>query len=102
LPDINNKNRQIRQFAERTAINTPIQGTAADMIKLAMIKIDREIGSYRSKMVMQVHDELVFDAHNEELVELEKVVRRQMSTAMKMDVPLDVDIGVGLNWLEAK
>jgi len=102
LPDINNKNRQIRQFAERTAINTPIQGTAADMIKLAMIKIDREIGSYRSKMVLQVHDELVFDAHNDELEELEKIVRKQMSTAMKMDVPLDVDIGVGLNWLEAK
>lgn len=102
LPDIESKNRQIRQFAERTAINTPIQGTAADMIKLAMIKISREIRSFKSKMVLQVHDELVFDAHNEELRQLEELVRRQMTTAIMMKVPLAVDIGTGANWLEAK
>ncbi|MFH1701544.1 MAG: DNA polymerase I [Candidatus Zixiibacteriota bacterium] len=102
LPDINNKNFQIRQFAERTAINTPIQGTAADIIKLAMIKIDKAINSMKSKMVLQVHDELVFDAPDDELEELKNIVQKQMSGAIKLEVPLDIDIGVGPNWLEAK
>jgi len=104
LPEINSKNYQVRQFAERTAINTPIQGTAADLIKLAMVVIDREIIGNRmeSKMVLQVHDELVFDAPETELKDLEKIVRKRMSGAIKMDVPLDVDIGIGNNWLEAK
>jgi DNA polymerase-1 len=102
LPEINSSNRQLRQFAERTAINTPIQGTAADLIKMAMIKLDKALHSWKSTMVLQVHDELVFDAVNEELDDLKKLVRAEMSGAFKMKVPLVVDIGVGSNWLEAK
>ena len=102
LPEINSKNRQIREFAERTAINTPIQGTAADLIKIAMIAIDKDLASMKSRMVLQVHDELVFDAHADELEKLKHLVRTKMSRAIKLDVPLVVDIGVGPNWLEAK
>ena len=102
LPEINSKNFQVRQFAERTAINTPIQGTAADMIKMAMITIDKAMASMQSKMVLQVHDELVFDAHNDELDELKTLVNKHMSSAIKLKVPVVVDIGSGLNWLEAK
>jgi DNA polymerase-1 len=102
LPEIDSKNFQIRQFAERTAINTPIQGTAADLIKIAMIVIDRRLRSMRSTMVLQVHDELVFDAHQDEMDELRKLVTTEMSRAIKLKVPLVVDVGVGPNWLEAK
>ncbi len=102
LPEINSKNFQRRQFAERTAINTPIQGTAADLIKLAMIKIDRDMNGLKSRMVLQVHDELVFDAFDKELDDLKGIVDNRMSKAAKLKVPLVVDIGVGPNWLEAK
>jgi DNA polymerase-1 len=103
LPDINSDNRRVREFAERTAINTPIQGTAADMIKLAMIKIHQRLQKekLRSRMILQVHDELVFEAPEEELAALEKLVREEMSSAIKLDVPIKVDVGVGENWLEA-
>ena len=102
LPEIDSKYFQRRQFAERVAINTPIQGTAADLIKLAMIRIDKAMLSMKSKMVLQVHDELVFDAHKSELEELTKLVESKMAGAIKMRVPLVVDTGVGPNWLEAK
>jgi len=102
LPDINSKNYQVRQFAERTAINTPIQGTAADLIKMAMIKIDKDLAGMKSNMVLQVHDELVFDTHNDELDAVKKIVEKRMTKAMKLKVPLVVDMGVGQNWLEAK
>ncbi len=102
LPDIKSLNFQSRQFAERTAINTPIQGTAADMIKLAMIDVDHDLMGMKSKMVLQVHDELVFDAANDELEDLTRLVRSRMSQAIKLKVPLVVDIGAGANWLEAK
>lgn len=102
LPEINSKNFQVRSFSERTAINTPIQGTAADLIKIAMIAIDKEMASMKSKMVLQVHDELVFDAHKDELKDLRRLVDMKMSRAIKLEVPLVVDIGVGPNWLEAK
>ena len=103
LPEIDSNNFQHRQFAERTAINTPIQGTAADLIKLAMIKIDKAMSKkMKSKMALQVHDELVFDAHNDELDELKNLVESKMSKAVRLKVPLVVDIGVGPNWLEAK
>jgi DNA polymerase-1 len=102
LPEINSKNFQVRQFAERTAINTPIQGTAADMIKIAMIHIYDKIKNWKSKMVLQVHDELVFDAHKSELNELKELVKYEMEAAVKLKVPVTVDIGVGPNWLEAK
>ncbi len=102
LPEINSDNFQVRQFAERTAINTPIQGTAADMIKMAMITIDKAMASMKSRMVLQVHDELVFDAHNDELDQLKRLVNKHMSGAIKLKVPVVVDIGSGSNWLEAK
>ena len=101
LPDINAKSVQARQFAERTAINTPIQGTAADMIKIAMIRIADAIKDMKSKMILQVHDELVFDAHIDELDKLRKIVKRDMEGAVKLKVPINVDIAIGDNWLEA-
>jgi len=102
LPEINDKRNSIRQFAERTAINTPIQGTAADIIKIAMLRIHEKMHNMRSKMVLQVHDELVFDVYNEELEDLKKIVLQGMEKAVKLKVPLVADIGVGQNWLEAK
>ncbi len=103
LPDINSPNRRVREFAERTAINTPIQGTAADLIKVAMIKIHRRLKEegLRSKMIMQVHDELVFEAPEEEVEHLSELVRHEMESAIELSVPIKVDIGVGPNWLEA-
>ncbi len=102
IPEINEKNFSVRQFAERTAINTPIQGTAADMIKVAMIRIHKKMAKMRSKMVLQVHDELVFDVHKDELEELKKITKDGMEKAVKLIVPVVVDLGVGENWLEAK
>jgi DNA polymerase-1 len=103
LRDINSANAVVRGFAERNAINAPIQGSAADMIKLAMINIahDIEIKKLRSRMILQVHDELVFDTHLEEVEEVKKIVKDRMQNAIKMSVPLEVEIGVGYNWLEA-
>jgi len=101
LRDINSGNQTVRGFAERNAINAPIQGSAADVIKIAMINIQKELKGMRSKMLMQVHDELVFDAHKDELKELELIVRELMENAVNLAVPLVVDINVGKNWLEA-
>ncbi len=100
LPDINGKNFNLRGFAERTAVNTPLQGTAADLIKLAMIRIDRELTEKRlkSRMLLQVHDELVFEAPDRELDTLRKLVRDAMENVYKLKVPLVVDISVGKNW----
>ena len=88
---------------ERQAINMPIQGTAADMIKLAMVNIHREMKKrdMKSRMILQVHDELVFEAPKGELKRLEELVADKMKTAMKLDVPVDVEIGTGPNWLDA-
>ncbi len=102
IPEINEKNFNVRQFAERTAINTPIQGTAADMIKVAMITIHKKMARMRSKMVLQVHDELVFDVYKEELDELKKIAKDGMEKAVKLKVPVVVDLGVGESWLDAK
>ncbi len=105
LKDINSSNFTVRGYAERNAINSPIQGTAADMIKLAMIKIHNEFvkHSFRSKMIMQVHDELVFDAHKEEVEVIKPIIIDCMQTALQLpnDVPSDAEVGVGENWLEA-
>jgi len=103
LPDINSDNRRASEFAERTAINTPIQGTAADLIKIAMINIHRRLlkENLRARMILQVHDELVFEAPENELAALSTLVREEMSSAIKLDVPIKVDVGVGENWLEA-
>jgi DNA polymerase-1 len=103
LRDINSANQTVRGFAERNAINAPIQGSAADMIKIAMINIHKEIEKkkLKSKMLLQVHDELVFDVHQTEIEEMKYLVSQSMKTAVTMKVPVDVEIGYGNNWLEA-
>jgi DNA polymerase-1 len=103
LSDINSANQNIRQNAERQAINMPIQGTAADMLKLAMIQIDEAFTrkKFESLMLLQVHDELVFEVKKKEEKEVRDVVARMMKGAMKLNVPINVEIGVGKNWLEA-
>jgi DNA polymerase I len=103
LRDINSRNASSRQAAERDAINTPIQGSAADLIKVAMVKVDRAMKaeSLRAKMVLQIHDELVFDVPFDEVERVKEIVKREMSTALDFGVPLDVGIGTGFNWLDA-
>ena len=103
LKDINGSNAIVRGAAERNAVNAPIQGSAADIIKIAMINIHKklEVGKYQSKMLLQVHDELVFDVYKPELEELKTMIKTEMENAYKLSVPLDVELGVGNNWLEA-
>lgn len=103
LRDINSANATVRGFAERNAINAPIQGSAADMIKIAMINIHKELreGAYKSKMLLQVHDELVFDAHLSEVDKLKVMVEDKMKNAIKMRVPIEVGMGTGDTWLAA-
>lgn len=103
LRNINSSNRVVKQFEERVAINMPIQGTAADMIKLAMINIHRELikQKFNSKMVLQVHDELLFDAQKDEIDDLIPLVKKLMEEALPLQVPVVVDTGVGDNWLDA-
>ena len=103
LPEINSRNAMIRSSAERNAINTPVQGSAADIIKLAMIKIDSELEkkSLKSKLLLQVHDELVFDVHLAELDIVKEIVSSNMENSIEIDIPLKVDIGHGDNWLVA-
>jgi len=104
IPEMDSRNQSLRGFAERTAVNSPLQGTAADLIKLAMVRIAAglEAGGYRSAMLLQVHDELVFECPPEELDEVSKLVKREMEGACELAVPLLVDIGVGDNWRDAK
>ena len=103
LKDINSANMMVKSGAERNAVNAPIQGSAADIIKIAMINIHKKLTSenWKSKMLLQVHDELVFDVHNSELEKIQPMIKHEMENAFKMDVPLDVEIGMGKNWLEA-
>ena len=103
LKDINSRNGMQRAIAERNAINAPIQGSAADIIKKAMIDVQSEMGkqNLKSKMLLQVHDELVFDMFREEEETLKKLVKEKMENAVELDVPIIVDLGVGDNWLEA-
>ena len=103
LRDINSRNATARQAAERDAINTPIQGSAADLIKITMVRISRALSenAMRSRMVLQIHDELVFDAPLEEVDRLKEIVHREMTSAIDFGVPLEVEIGTGSNWLEA-
>ena len=104
IPDINSRNPSARGFAERTAVNSPLQGAAADLIKLAMVRIDRALdaGGHQSAMLLQVHDELVFECPPEETEEVSRLVRREMEGACQLNVPLLVDIGTGDNWRDAK
>ena len=103
LPEINSSNRIARQAAERAAINMPIQGTAAEMIKLAMIKIHRQMNkeNLKSKLIMQIHDELLLEVHQDEIDYISKMVIENMRDAMKLDVPIEIDFGVGPSWYEA-
>ena len=103
LKDINGNNAIVRGAAERNAVNAPIQGSAADIIKIAMINIHKKLeeGNYKSKMLLQVHDELVFDIHKPELEELQTLIKSEMENAYTIAVPLDVEVGLGDNWLEA-
>jgi DNA polymerase-1 len=103
LKDINSANMMVKSGAERNAVNAPIQGSAADIIKIAMINIHKKLSSenWKSKMLLQVHDELVFDVHNSEIEKIQPMIKHEMENAFKMDVPLDVEIGIGKNWLEA-
>ena len=103
LKDINSANGIVRSGAERNAVNAPIQGSAADIIKIAMINIYKKLSSenWKSKMLLQVHDELVFDVHKSELEALKPIIKFEMENAFKMDVPLDIEMGTGDNWLEA-
>jgi DNA polymerase-1 len=104
IPDMNSRNPNLRGFAERTAVNTPLQGTAADMIKLAMVRIDAalEAGGLRTAMLLQVHDELVFECPPEEVEPVKCLVKREMEHVCELKVPMTVDIGVGDNWRDAK
>ena len=104
IPDMNARNQNARGFAERTAVNTPLQGTAADMIKLAMIRIDRTLAQegWQSRMLLQVHDELVLEAPLEEVARLREMVKRELEGAYSLDVPLVAETGAGDNWRDAK
>ncbi|MEB3344154.1 DNA polymerase I [Aquimarina gracilis] len=103
LKDINSANAVVRGAAERNAVNAPIQGSAADIIKIAMINIHKKLkeGNYKTKMLLQVHDELVFDVFKPELEDIKTLIKTEMENAYELTVPLDVDLGLGDNWLEA-
>ncbi len=108
LKDINSANMMVKSGAERNAVNAPIQGSAADIIKIAMINIHKKLNEknpdgsvWKSKMLLQVHDELVFDVHNSEIEKIKPMIKHEMENAFLMEVPLEVEMGVGQNWLEA-
>ena len=103
LKDINSRNAVVRGAAERNAVNAPIQGSAADIIKIAMINIYNKLshGNFKTKMLLQVHDELVFDVYKPELEDMKTLIKTEMENAFVMDVPLDVEVGIGDDWLEA-
>ena len=103
LPDINSANAMVRAFAERNAVNAPIQGSAADIIKLAMIAVHKAMKEekVKSKMILQVHDELVFDVHISEEIMMQELVKNAMEEAVELVVPMEVELKVADNWLEA-
>jgi DNA polymerase-1 len=103
LKDINSRNPIVRGAAERNAVNAPVQGSAADIIKLAMIKIQNKIAErdFKSKMLVQVHDELVFEVHKNELEKMKSLIKNEMENVYQLGIPLKVDMDVGLNWFEA-
>ncbi len=102
VPELKSKNFNVRSFGERIAMNTPIQGSAADIIKVAMVKIYKELRNrnLRSKLILQVHDELIIETHKDELDEVKQLMKDTMENAIKLDVPLKVEIGIGDNWYE--
>ncbi|HET6217284.1 MAG TPA: DNA polymerase I [Acidobacteriaceae bacterium] len=104
IPDMQSRNANLRGFAERTAVNTPLQGTAADLIKIAMIRIDRRLReeNFASRMTLQVHDELLFDVPDKEVEQVKQLVRHEMETVIELKVPVVVDCGAGPNWRDMK
>ena len=102
IPDINSRNPNARGFAERTAVNSPIQGTAADLIKLAMVRIHRALAGFETRLLLQVHDELVLEAPGEEIESVRQLVKREMEGVFELSVPLLVEVGAGENWRDAK
>jgi DNA polymerase-1 len=104
IPDIHSRNPNSRSFAERTAVNTPLQGTAADLIKIAMIRIDERLRreEYKTRMLLQVHDELVLESPPEEAAEVRQLIKHEMENVHKLRVPLIADTGAGANWRDAK
>jgi DNA polymerase-1 len=102
IPDINSRNPNARGFAERTAVNSPIQGSAPDLIKLAMVRIDRALAGFESRLLLQVHDELVLESPPEELDAVRQLVRKEMEGVCELAVPLLVEVGTGVNWRDAK
>jgi DNA polymerase-1 len=104
IPELRARNRQVRQLGERLAVNTVIQGTAADVIKVAMVRVDRVLhdAGLATRLVLQIHDELLFEGPQEELERARDLVMPEMVGALELDPPLVVDAGIGPNWLEAK
>ena len=104
IPDMQSRNANLRGFAERTAVNTPLQGTAADLIKIAMIRIDQRLreDNFATRMTLQVHDELLFDVPEKEVEQVKQLVRHEMETVIQLKVPVVVDCGVGPNWRDLK
>jgi DNA polymerase-1 len=103
IPEIHNPDTTVRQFGERTAVNTPLQGSAADIIKMAMVNIHRRMkeGRMASRLIMQIHDELVFEVKEAELPAMKELVRHEMEHVFDLAVPLKVSVGAGRNWAEA-
>ena len=104
VPELSSSNFMQRSFGERVAMNAPIQGTAADIMKIAMIGVNRRLKeqNLKSRLVLQVHDELLIEAYRPELPEVEKILREEMEQAASLDVPLEIDMHTGENWYEAK
>ena len=104
VPELSSSNFMQRSFGERVAMNAPIQGTAADIMKIAMIGVNRRLKeqNLKSRLVLQVHDELLIEAYRPELPEVEKILREEMEQAASLDVPLEIDMHIGENWYEAK
>ncbi|MBS1833367.1 MAG: DNA polymerase I, partial [Acidobacteria bacterium] len=102
IPDMHSRNPSARGFAERTAVNTPLQGTASDLIKIAMIRLADKLRAYETRMLLQVHDELVFESPVHEVDEIKELVKEQMESVYPLNVPLLVDTGAGDNWRDAK
>jgi DNA polymerase I len=101
IPELKSRDRRTRGIGERAAINTPIQGSAADIIKIAMIRIHDQLNGFKSRMILQVHDELLFEIHESEIDEMSRMIKREMEGAWKLRVPLRVEVGMGRNWAEA-
>ncbi len=102
IPELNSAKFTERKFGERVAMNTPLQGTAADIIKIAMIRVDKRLSAMRSKLILQVHDELIVDAAEDEVDEVIEILKSEMEGAAALSVPIDVDVAVGKNWMECK